>query len=99
MGSVDTGGGGSHGFRLAVLFFSLRPIDARPLPSGELLIDPGSIVLVLARIGPPGMLEFHLALPDDERLAGTSLHVQALVLGGARPRLCNALELKLGLPR
>ena len=44
-----------------------------------------------------GNTDLHsLAVPLDVALAGFTVSTQALILGGAGPELCNAVDLVLG---
>jgi len=65
---------------------------------GELLIDLTSNKCFTLTMAASGGADVHvLAAPRDARLVGLTTSVQAFILGGAGPELCNALDVTLGI--
>jgi len=74
-------------------FGYLEPSEGHVLGSGELLVDRRSQrVFHLAKRHRGGLVELHHRVPDDPALAGLTFFSQALLLGGGRARLTNALD-------
>jgi hypothetical protein len=67
-------------------------------PLGELLIDlSSSRCFALTQAASGGADVYVIAAPRDARLVGLTTSVQAFILGGAGPELCNALDVTLGI--
>jgi len=90
---------GQHpGATLTILYGFALPSMGATIGAGELLVDVSSLRLFRHIVAAAGSSDLHsLAVPCDVTLAGLTATSQALVLGGAGPELCNAVDLVLGL--
>ena len=94
--SVRVDGTGLAGVRTTLLARTRGLATGLPRPSGELLLDPSSpLLLHRLQASTGGFDDFALGIPGDPALLGLTFHVQALV-HGATNRLTNALEVHLG---
>lgn len=96
---VDTGGHPSAGLTL-VLGYD-QPLAGISIPFGELLVanEPfGGFLAFSSVVASGGGVAIHsMQAPSDPSLGGLEFFSQAVILGGAGPELCNALDIVLGL--
>jgi myo-inositol-hexaphosphate 3-phosphohydrolase len=88
----------AHGPGPAYLFAFGRRATGPVLAFGEALVDPASPLLLL--LGAPhagSTIRFVAPFPPDARLCGLRAAVQGLCFGAPRPRLSNAIDLRVGL--
>ena len=85
------------GATLTILYGFTLPANGPTIGAGELLVDLSSQRLFRDIVASSGDSDLHsLFVPLDIALAGLTAATQALILGGAGPELCNAVDLVIG---
>jgi hypothetical protein len=95
---VDVLTGGHPGATISLIICYMQPADGLFTGAGELLVNlssPRSLMSAMITTGP--IDEHRNPVPLDPSLIGRSAAMQAVILGGAGPELCNAVDTVLGL--
>jgi len=95
---VDVLTGGHPGATASLIICYMQPSDGLFTGAGELLVDMTSGRSLMSAMITTGPIDEHRnPVPPDASLIGRSAAMQAVILGGAGPELCNAVDTVLGL--